>query len=296
MSARRQRGLVALLLAAAILTSVATALVIRQANSVRQAGDQISVTNARLEIVRKAMVDFVGLNGRLPCPASGLLADGQPVPLNPSVNCTNTNGTVPWSVLGLSSEQVLDAWGRRLSYRVFTGATGLTITDGADMTNCDSNIAAPVAPAAPNRLCNGAHSTTSDPASLIGFLAYRPGLAVYDDARAPPSVTRVGFVLISHGPTGQGAWLPGGARLALPLATNPVERANTQVLAIGAAPPAACPMTPAAVPLPPTCHNRLVSSDKTIDTTAINHFDDLVVYMTITDLISAAGRGPRDWQ
>ena len=285
-----------LLLAAAILTSVATGLVIRQANLVRKAGNQIAVTNASMENVRKALVDFVALNGRLPCPSSGLLADGQPVPQIPSVNCTNTNGTVPWSVLGLSSEQVLDAWGRRLSYRVYAGNTGLTIADGADMTNCDTDIAAPALPAAPNRLCRGAHTTTSDPASMIGFLAYRPGLAVYDDARAPPTVTRLGFVLISHGPTGQGAWLPGGARLALPLATNPVERANTQVLAIGSAPPAVCPMTPASVPLPPTCHNRLVSSDKTIDTPATNHFDDLVVYMTITDLISAAGRGPRDWQ
>jgi hypothetical protein len=282
---QHQGGLVALLLAAAILTTVATTMVISQATAVRKAGDQIGITNLRLELIRSALVNYVIVNKRLPCPASGAVDDGQPIPANPTVApnylCTNQNGTVPWSVLGLTSSGTVDAWGRKISYRVYDGAPGLAIADGADMSACDSVIGAPVPPVPPFFLCNALHNT-----SAPGFLSAvnRPGLTVADDALVA-NVTQVGFVLISHGPTGLGAWLLGGGcpapgcRMALPPAplSNP-ERPNTQAPGAG------------------VVYVKRVNSDKTVTTVdSANFFDDQVVYMTIVDLLNAAGRGARNW-
>ncbi len=289
MSARRQRGLVALLLAAAILTSVATALVIRQANSVRQAGDQISVTNARLEAVRKAMVYFVMNNGRLPCPADGdiaigLATAGAEARTAATGACTAmARGVAPWVTLGLLEAEGQDAWGRRLSYKVYAGVTGLTVDGGALITNCDSDFATPAltpasAAVGPAFLCAAPPATRTLPDTVLDPVR-RPGLPLTDHGVA---IAQVGFVLVSHGATGRGAWLPGGGRMALPVvppapATNP-ETPNTLAPSAG------------------VIYARRNASDKTIgiDQPAL-YFDDIVIYMTIQNLLSAAGTTARNW-
>lgn len=299
MSVRRQRGLVGLLLAAAILTSVVTGLVIRQANLVRKAGNQIAVTNASMENVRKALVDFVVVNSRLPCPADGALDVGLPDPNTftpnpnpplPNVLCNKRDGTVPWAVLGLSDKETLDGWGRKISYRVYDGGlapqVGLTIDKGASLVECDKDFTSP-APAAsaaavpPAYLCAAPTPNRADPATVLDPLV-RPGLALTDQGIA---VAKVGFVLVSHGPTGLGAWLLGGGcpapgcRMAMPPAplANP-ERPNTQAPAAG------------------VVYVKRISSAKTVTTAdPANFFDDQVAYMTIVDLVNASGRGARNW-
>ena len=301
-SVRSQSGLVALLLAVAILTTVATTLVIRQANGLRKAGDQIGITNLRLERIRMALVDFVVVNSRLPCPADGALDVGLPDPNTftptpnppiPNVLCNKRDGTVPWAVLGLSDKETLDGWGRKISYRVYDGElapqVGLTIDKGASLVECDKNFASPMpaasaAAVSPAYLCavpTPLAPDRTDPATVLASLV-RPGLALTDQGVA---VAQVGFVLVSHGPTGSGAWLTGGGcpapgcRMALPPAplTNP-ERPNTQAQGAG------------------IVYVKRVGSAKTVTTAdPANFFDDQVVYMTIADLINAAGRGARDW-
>lgn len=298
-SVRSQRGLVALLLAVAILTTVATTMVIRQANGLRKAGDQIGITNLRLELVRKALVDFVVLNSRLPCPADGALDVGLPDPNTftptpnppiPNVLCNKRDGTVPWAVLGLSDKETLDGWGRKISYRVYDGGlvpqVGLTVDKGASLVACDKDFTSPTPAASaaavpPAYLCADPTLNRTDPATVLASLV-RPGLALADQGVA---VTQVGFILVSHGPTGLGAWLLGGGcpapgcRMALPPAplTNP-ERPNTQAPGAG------------------VVYVKRVNSDKTVTTAdPANFFDDQVVYMTIADLLSAAGRGARNW-
>ena len=123
-SGRDQRGLVALLLAVAILTTVATTLVIRQANAVRSAGNKIALTNERLEAIRLSLVNFVAVNGRLPCPEPYASVTGAALPAVSSNTCGAVNvpsGAVPWKDLGMSSSDVLDGWSRKISYRVFAG-------------------------------------------------------------------------------------------------------------------------------------------------------------------------------
>jgi len=287
----RQQGLVALLLAATLLVTLGTTLVLSELSQRREAGDKQALTQQRLLALRQALVNFASVNGSLPCPANGAQDTGLAVPNGAA--CTNTNGTVPWATLGVPRDAALDAWGRKVSYRVFAGATGLTVAGGASLVNCSPTAAS--APVAPNFQC-AALPPRTDPV-LVLAPALRRGLAVYDDSAQPTTVWQVALVLISHGGTGAGAWTTGGIRLALPPVANAVERANGLVLSAANVPisPALCPLPPAVMPVPPVCHYRINHSDATVALTDNNHFDDQVVYLTFNELFSAAGRAPRNW-
>ena len=187
-SGRDQRGLVALLLAVAILTTVATTLVIRQANAVRSAGNKITLTNQRLEAIRLSLVNFVAVNGRLPCPEPYASVTGAAFPQGSSINCgvpaANAGpGAVPWKDLGLLSSDVLDGWGRKISYRVFSG-------------------------------------------DAIGSVGKQ--IMVDDPLITPPLPSDKAFVLISHGETGYGAWSASGIQTALaPVSVQEVANAGS---------------------------------------------------------------------
>ena len=299
----RQQGLVALLLAVTLLVTLGTTLGLSELGQRREVGDQQALTQQRLLALRQALVNFASANGRLPCPASGALDTGLAVPNVATVACTNANGTVPWTTLGLPRDAALDAWGRKLSYRVFAGATGLTRADGASLVNCDSDFATPAPTASAAALVANnfqcapvAGPPRTDPATVLAP-ATRRGLAVYDESQATTTVWQVALVLISHGASGAGAWTTGGLQQALPPVANAVERANGLVLNAAAVPidPNICPMPPAVMPVPPVCHYRPNKSDATVALTANNHFDDQVVYVTFTDLFREAGRAPRNW-
>lgn len=274
-----QRGAIAIMLIAVLLLTVATTLILRQTKSFQESGRRNSETSDHLELVRKSLVNFAAVNGRLPCPADGSLGTGLAIPNVAAINCgpyaVPANGTVPWVTLGLREADVLDGWGRKISYRVYAGQTGLTVAGGADMSNCDLAPAAPLAPLAPGRQCAVAHTTSGQPGAPIGFLsgAYRPGITV-NDATLAAAATQIGFALISHGQTGYGAWTDGGGRITMPAVANVAEYANTQVTGT---------------------YSRQLYSDKTIQPTANNHFDDELVYMSIAALINEAGRVPRAW-
>ena len=301
----RQQGLVALLLATTLVLTLSTTLVLSELGQRREVGDQQALTQKRLLALRQALANFASANGRLPCPASGAQDTGEALPNG--VACTNPNGTVPWTTLGLPRDAALDAWGRKVSYRVFAGARGLTRAGGASMVECDSDFTSPLpataaAPAAsaaaafPNFQCTAA-ATRLNPASVLAP-ATRRGLAVYDESQSTTTGWQVALVLISHGASGAGAWVPGSTtRLALPPVANAVERANGLVLNAAAVPitPDACPLPPAVMPVPPICHYRLSKSDAKVVLTSNDHFDDQVVYVTFTDLFREAGRGARNW-
>ena len=187
-SGRDQRGLVALLLAVAILTTVATTLVIRQANAVRSTGNKIALTNERLEAIRLSLVNFVAVNGRLPCPEPYASVTGAAFPQGSSIDCgvpaVNAGpGAVPWKDLGLLSSDVLDGWGRKISYRVFSG-------------------------------------------DAIGSVGKQ--IMVDDPLITPPLPSDKAFVLISHGETGYGAWSASGIQTALaPVSVQEVANAGS---------------------------------------------------------------------
>ena len=112
------------------------------------------VTQANMTRIREAVVAYVALNQRLPCPAAP--TDGRAAPETATTitdPCASPSGVVPWRTLGLTEESALDGWNRLISYRVLDGATGLTQADGASMVNCDTKVpyGADVLPA--NGLC-----------------------------------------------------------------------------------------------------------------------------------------------
>ena len=302
----RQQGLVALLLATTLVLTLSTTLVLSELGQRREVGDQQALTQKRLLALRQVLVNFASVNGRLPCPADGAQLPGD---VNLGLERRAANGTclvvagipimnrgvVPWATLGLPGDAVLDAWGRKISYRVYDGVRGLTRTDGASMVNCATTGTA-AALAANNFQC-AAVAPRTDPASVLAP-ATRRGLAVYDESQSTTTVWQVALVLISHGASGAGAWVPGSTtQLALPPVANAVERANGLVLNAAAVPitPDACPLPPAVMPVPPICHYRLNKSDAKVALTSNEHFDDQVVYVTFTDLFREAGRAARNW-
>lgn len=231
----RQAGGIALAMIATLLVVAATTLAIRMARQVEDRRERVTQTQARMERIRAALLAYAVVQGRLPCPVAGTTPDDSPTgaglaaPPKPSgPTCTAPNGTVPWVSLGIRSEDAQDAWGRKISYRVFGD---LVIDDGV----------------------KNASSTS--------------GLAVNDGDKNP---TGLAWVLISHGASGLGAWLPYGQQI-LP---NPAsqELANTQ---------------------PTDPFVRREESVVDLDpATSLTHFDDLLLFESIAELKKGAGFGP----
>jgi len=156
-------------------------------------------TRAKLEALEQAMVRFVMVNRRLPCPADGALLPGdanQGLELGAAGVCnpaTQINGVVPWRSLGLAQGDATDAWNTTVTYRVWGGTNTLTVHTGPgtgmDMSNLDP----------------------ATPGAVSGWLASR-GFRVCNAAACPVTVpvdaaelaskvngNGVAYVLISHG-------------------------------------------------------------------------------------------------
>ena len=215
-----------------LLVVAATTLAIRMARQVEDRKERVTQTQVRMERVRAALHAFAATQGRLPCPSDGALDEGLAVPPTAVDDCTNRDGTVPWVSLGLQSHDALDGWGRKISYRVLDGVTGLTQAGGI-------------------------------------VSAGTAGLSV-NDTGALQSV--YAWVLVSHGASGLGAWLDGGAQL-LPLPASASEFANTQA--------------------PPAVYMR--QEERVVDlnpATAPNHFDDVLLFESVDDLKKWSGFDP----
>ncbi len=275
---RRQVGGALLALVAALLVTAAATLAIRMARQIDDRTDRFVQTQDHLKRIRTALHAFAAANGHLPCPANGALDTGLAAPTTPTTLCTFRNGTVPWVTLGLSADDAVDAWGRKISYRVYDGATGMTPAMGASMSDCDTVEPAPVAATGPAYPCTVGHDVMPGPgAGTYLDTARRPGLTVRVNA---VNQTQMAWVLISHGVSGQGAWLSGGNRMTVPV--SPDELANTQAPSV-----------------PPASTQIYVQREENVENldpvTSPLHFDDLLLFERIEDLIRAAGREARDW-
>ncbi|MFN3956385.1 MAG: type II secretion system protein [Tepidimonas ignava] len=102
---------------------------------VMQEQAKIKETRAKLDAIEAAMVRYVMLNERLPCPADGQLPDSDPNAGQESripaewTGCNSvarTRPVVPWRALGLTADDVVDAWGMRITYRPWMTPTALT--------------------------------------------------------------------------------------------------------------------------------------------------------------------------
>jgi len=288
---KRQRGFMMMVVIVVIMMIALTALVNMTGDLVAGAGRRFSVTNDTLGRIQKALVGFAGTYQRLPCPAAptgatnpGWPDDVSPLTLPANSACAFPNGVVPWNALGLSQEQVTDEWGRLISYRVYDGAVGLTQDGGASAVNCDTdNLTTPRVEPTAAGLCdtvNSKHDTLrSDFISYTSFgttPSFDKGLNVHDFGPTPAAanVANVAFVLISHGPSGRGGYLPTGTRMDMP-AADARDYANTQ----GS----------------PTFFISQGASSADVAPGTTGHYDDVVSYLKIADLLIQAKQDARDW-
>ena len=247
-------------------------------------------TRAKLEALEQAMVRFVMVNRRLPCPADGDLATGnanQGLELAAGGACTVlalTNGVVPWRSLGVAQSDALDAWSSMISYRVWGGAgvaNSLTLPNGMDMSACDPAKAGPTVAGA----CDSATSplnwlTVDASVNARGFRVCNASpCAVGNVAELASKANGNGaaYVLISHGANRFGGFSADGNYLGTSSgpAPGPLENINRNTLALRSGTP----------------NDFYIDAEFAENPAA--YYDDIVLRPTIMAMALAAGLGPR---
>jgi type II secretory pathway pseudopilin PulG len=269
--AASQRGVSLTLLAVVLLAIVAAIVAFTLLSRGRNDAQREADTRQRFARVDAALISFVSLNQRLPCPADPSQDTGLEVPVGGSATCTLPGfpaGTLPWSTLGMSRDDAFDSWGWKISYRVYTGNFGsLTQAKGASMVNCDTAETAQTAVTALDGNSGGGLCQATFDTPPASYLANK-GLTINDFGTLHADAA---YVLVSHGPSGLGAYTSTGTRKTLPTSAN--ELANTQVTG---------PFVAAAA------STGLAPDD-------VNHFDDVLDYVSLSDLITRANVVARDW-
>ncbi len=259
----RQRGLSILFVAVVLLLVAVGTLAFLALTRTAADVDRSSETTEHLVKVQAALEQFASAAERLPCPANPAIDSGDAEPNAAAVACTYPAGSVPWRSIGLRREDSLDAWGWKIGYRVYQGPTGLTQLRGASMVDCDTVEPTPAGTDA-NGGCKSSHDTTE-----AQFLAGK-GLQVYAFSATP--FNDAAYVLISHGPSGLGAYTTaGGQKTPNPASVD--ELAN-----LGSAGPF---IAKAAV--------TNVSPEDAA------HFDDVLTYRRLADFVKRANLSARDW-
>jgi prepilin-type N-terminal cleavage/methylation domain-containing protein len=124
---------IVLFIAAILLTAGLRALNSQVENS------NYNATRKQQELIKDALITYLGRNSRLPCPDTAAFPDGteKRMPLGtPTISvCVNFFGVVPYATLGLSKDAALDGWENHISYRVSPEWT----TAGAPQTSVAAN-------------------------------------------------------------------------------------------------------------------------------------------------------------
>lgn len=240
-------------------------------------------TKAKLKVIDAALVSFVAINKRLPCPANGALATGTEVFGTQANPCSvQTNGVVPWVALGLAASDIEDGWGTRITYRM---DPYLARTAAMDMSLCDPAGTIATAPGDSNvpsrNTCGLAGSCTATtllqcvtPAQFLSAKGVQIRDAVGGTILMDPSLTPstgAAYVLISHGENRSGGFNDGGTVLS---AITGVEGTNETQNRVDAS----------------AAYYVDASQQFTQDNT---RFDDFVLRPSIISVIQRASLGPR---
>jgi prepilin-type N-terminal cleavage/methylation domain-containing protein len=245
------------------------------------AAQKRSVTATRLATVDAALLQFVMVQRRLPCPADGRIASGAanagfeaPTPITGTCTGNQQHGVVPWNTLGISETDATDGWDRRFTYRVDDDL--VANTGPLDMSSCDP---AGTGPAVSNLCATGCSnaalgSCTSPSNFLSAGSAPGKGLAIQNVAgtqtAAAPS-TGAAYVVISHGESGGGAYLSTGTMATSSTTDGTQEQLNYANLVL----------------------RLYYVDDATSDVAGTTHFDDMVSRPSVMALAVKAGLAPR---
>jgi prepilin-type N-terminal cleavage/methylation domain-containing protein len=239
-------------------------------------------TNNRLAGIDAALVQYVQQQKRLPCPADGTGTAGIEMNRTAAGCGVQTNGVVPWLALGLPESEILDGWGRRITYRV---DALLAADNKMNMSKCDpagtlgqcttsggANTACTNATGLCGVNCSSADlSTCTSPSTyVVGRGLTLQNVAGASLTLATPN-TAAAYVLISHGESGGGGYLSTGTIFASTTTDGNEEQKNYANLALQA----------------------YYVDDQTSDVAGATHFDDIVMRPTILSVITRAGLGPR---
>ena len=292
-SRRKSRGfsLVEIAIVLAILGFVLT--IGLKSTGAYLSAERRQTTVARLAGVDAALVNYVALQKRLPCPAVGSSAAGVEAGRAANGTCSVAvlnNGVVPWVTLGISEAEAQDGWGNRISYRTANSAgTALTRDNAMDLTKCDpagTNTTLDLG-SAPQNVESCRTPTPLDPTqNSPKLLITGRGLTVQDGSNgvlmdgSATGTTGAAYLLISHGENRAGAYSSSGTiQIGLP------------------------PNLPPAVPLILEDMNKNRNDDPGYpaffidapqsDLPGNTQFDDIILRPTVISVATRAGLGPR---
>ena len=262
-----------------LVTVMLAAMSFSRISSNTQENDDAKNRVARLV---DALDRFAAENKRLPCPADPTIETGiEGLTAPNAATCTNAaqEGWVPWKTLGLKREDAYDAWGIKISYRVYTGNKGSLVQPrGIDMTECDTvepttGNTTPTVGSAGGLCVSNANpllrSTRADK-----FLQGK-GLTLKEKDNSGTvlrTFSDVAYVVFSHGQTMLGGYTASGIRREMPKGD---ELDNTKDAGDFTLRP---------------------FSGVDVAADANTHFDDIVAYRTLPDLVKKAGLAARDWE
>ena len=131
----KARGLTLVEMAIVLAIIGAALLVILPLSSDMRDADKRLTVRTTLTAIDAALVTFVELNHRLPCPADGTIVSGLPnagvetlsagpppaaaAPLDTCGPASQLHGVVPWVTLGIPESAVTDPWNALITYRVY---------------------------------------------------------------------------------------------------------------------------------------------------------------------------------
>ncbi len=286
-----------------LILGLALGMVLNMSSGMRDAQNR-QLVRTQLNTLDTALANFVAKNRRLPCPAVGTIASGAlnagveaislgPPPVtNPPVgDCnpiTQINGVVPWVTLGLTESEGSDPWFGRISYRVDPVlARAAPFPALMNMSDCDPSGTAPAGAGGicqiPIPPCTGAAGCTSPTNYLTNKgldvwngVGAAIGWATRENNRA--AGTGAAYVIISHGPSGTGAYNSSGILQPGSIvagANNETQNLNNRVVAI------------------PSVLATTYRDAQLNDIAAAAHFDDYLSHPTIMSVLNKANLGPR---
>lgn len=311
-SSRHKQGFTLLEMAIVIVIIGLALGVVMQASRGLRDSENRSLVQKKLTILDTALAQFVAVNKRLPCPANGTIASGalnagmeSPSPATGTCNpATQIYGVVPWVTLGLTEEDATDPWMARMTYRVDPALTQ-TASRLMDMSNCDpsssgggldasSGCKTPVPP------CSGGTGCSSPSDFLLN-----KGLDVWDGLNGAPGYaarqnnrtngTGAAYIIISHGPTGSGAYNKNGA-------SGPLFATQPGSLSIANPSPPPPSLTGGTDELPnynglavvvTSTQANVYRAAPLNDIVTLAHFDDYLSHPTLMTVLNKANLGPR---
>ena len=211
------------------------------------ASSHISDSKKKQEIIKEALITYLGKNKRLPCPATnnnGL--DGRILGSTPG-RCTGFIGIIPYAELGLPRSTALDGWENFFSYAV---SPQWTLTYGA----------APVVDGKSTNIVAEAFNV-----GINGTYIINDRVPVTNALTVPPLSSGAAVFIVSHGKNGLGAFTSKGTNILAPVNTTD-EFANV----------------PPATWIAPAAFFKREYTD--IDLPVVGAFDDIVSFLNSSDL------------